>query len=65
MTFAELMAAANDSGSKTERNPGQWTPRACQIWREAEPEMARRLEATLAWELTAGRRAQSADRGDA
>jgi hypothetical protein len=61
MIFAELMAAANDSGSKTDRNPGQWTPRACQIWREAEPEMARLLEAALAWELTAGRRAQPAD----
>ena len=46
MTFAELMATANESA--TGRNPGQWTPAACQIWREAEPEMSRLLEVALA-----------------
>jgi hypothetical protein len=32
-TFAELLAAANE---KTGRGPGQWTPAACRVWREAE-----------------------------
>jgi hypothetical protein len=59
MTFAELMAAANVS--KADRNPGQWTPEACRIWRETEPEMSLLLEAAIAWELTNGRRAQPAD----
>jgi hypothetical protein len=59
MTFAELMAAANES--KTGRNPGQWTPAACKVWREADPEDARLLEAALAWELASGRQAQPAD----
>jgi len=53
MTFSELMEAAN--ASKHPRPPGQWTPLACQIWREAEPEMSRRMEAALAWELSNGR----------
>ena len=59
MAFAELMAAANES--KTGRNPGQWTPAACKVWREADPEDARLLEAALAWELASGRQAQPAD----
>jgi hypothetical protein len=59
MTFANLLDAANES--PTGRNPGQWTPTACRIWHEADPEMAQLLEAALAWELTAGRRAQPAD----
>ena len=42
MTFAELMAAANES--KTGRNPGEWTPGACKIWRETDPEDALLLE---------------------
>jgi hypothetical protein len=46
MTFPELMTAANES--KTGRNAGQWTPGACRVWREAEPEDARLLEAALA-----------------
>jgi len=58
MTFEELLAAANES--KTGRGPGQWTPAACRVWRETKPEMARRLEAALAWELAVGRRAQPA-----
>jgi hypothetical protein len=56
MTFADLMEAAN--ASKHPRLPGQWTR---QIWREAEPEMSRLLEAALAWELATGRQAQPAD----
>jgi hypothetical protein len=59
MTFTELMAAANES--KTGRNPGQWTPAACKVWREADPEDAWLLEAALAWELATGRQAQPAD----
>lgn len=43
MTFAELLTAANQS--KTGRAAGQWTPDACKVWREAEPEDARLLEA--------------------
>ena len=33
-------------------------PLACQVWREAEPDDARLLEAALALELTTGRRVQ-------
>jgi len=62
MTFAELMEAAN--ASKTGRNPGQWTPEACSILREAEPEMSRLLEAAIAWELTSRRRARPGDEAE-
>ena len=58
MTFEVLLAVAN--ATKTGRGPGQWTPAACRVWRESEPEMARQLEAALAWELAVGRRAQPA-----
>jgi hypothetical protein len=34
-------------------------PLACQVWREAEPDDARLLEAALALELTTGRRVQA------
>jgi len=34
------------------------------LWRKAEPEMARLLEATPAWELTAWRRAEPADEAE-
>jgi hypothetical protein len=43
MNFAELLATANQS--KTGRGPSQWAPAACRVWREAELEMARLLEA--------------------
>jgi hypothetical protein len=59
MNFEEVMEAAN--ASKAGRNPGQWTPEACRIWREAEPEMSLLLEAAIAWELTSRRWAQPAD----
>jgi hypothetical protein len=59
MTFAEILAAANET--KTGRNPGQWTPAACKTWREADPEMARMLEAAFAWELGNGRIARPED----
>ncbi|UEM24447.1 hypothetical protein JL100_033065 (plasmid) [Skermanella mucosa] len=58
MTFEELLVAANAGGA---RNPGQWTPQACKIWREAEQEDARLLEAAWAWELANDRRAQTKD----
>jgi hypothetical protein len=58
-TFADLLAAANET--KTGRSPGQWTPAACRAWREADPEMARLLEAALAWELAVGRTATAED----
>ena len=61
MTFEELLAAANES--KTGRSPGQWTPAACRVWREAEPEASRLLEAALAWELATGRKAMVDDEG--
>jgi hypothetical protein len=38
MTF-ELIVAANES--KAGCNPGQWTPSACKIWREIDPEDTR------------------------
>ena len=59
MTFAVLMAAANES--KTGRNPGQWTPAACKVWRGADPEDAWLLGAALVWELATGRQVQPAD----
>jgi hypothetical protein len=59
MTFADILAAANET--KTGRSPGQWTPAACRVWREADPEMARLLEAALAWELAVGRTAKADD----
>jgi hypothetical protein len=59
MNFAELLDAANES--KTGRGPGQWTPTACRVWREAEPEASRLLEAVLAWELTIGRKVTADD----
>jgi hypothetical protein len=62
MTFADLLAAANEP--KTGHGPGQWTPAACRVWREAEPEASRLLEAALAWELAAGRKAADDGRGD-
>jgi hypothetical protein len=40
---------------------GQRTPAACKAWREAEPEMARMLEAAYAWELGSGRIAWAED----
>ena len=61
MTFAELLAAANES--KTGRGPGQWTPAACRVWREAELGASRLLEAALAWELATGRKATPNDEG--
>ena len=59
MTFGELLDAANES--KTGRRPEQWTPAACKAWREAEPEMARMLEAAYAWELGSARIAWAED----
>jgi hypothetical protein len=50
--FADLLEALNQGGS---RRPGQWTPTACKVWREADPANARLLEAVVAVELTTGR----------
>ena len=58
-TFADILAAAIET--KTGRSPGQWTPAACRVWREADPEMARLLEAALTWELAVGRTAKVDD----
>ncbi|GEO43056.1 hypothetical protein SAE02_72040 [Skermanella aerolata] len=55
MTFEELLDAANAGGS---RGPGQWTPKACAVWREADPDDAALLEAAVALELATGRRVQ-------
>jgi len=52
MTFEDLLEALNQGGI---RRPGQWTPDACAVWREAAPEDKRLLEATVAVELTTGR----------
>ena len=62
MTFEELLDAAN-SGDHP-RLPGQWTPTACRVWREADPDDARLLEAALALELTTGRRVQVYEEAD-
>jgi hypothetical protein len=59
LNFTELVIAANDS--KVGRNPGQWTPAACKIWREAEPEMSRLLESAFALELKLGRKVSPND----
>jgi hypothetical protein len=59
MTFPEMLADANET--RTGRSPGQWTPAACRVWREADPEIARLLEAALAWELATGRTAAAED----
>ena len=56
MTFGELLDAANES-----KRPGQWTPAACKAWQEAEPEMARMLEAAYTWELGSDRIARAED----
>jgi hypothetical protein len=61
MTFGKLLDAANES--KTGRGSGQWTPAACKAWREADPEMARMLEAAFACELGNGRIARPEDEG--
>ena len=53
------LAAAIET--KTGRSPGQWTPAACRVWREVDPEMAWLLEAALAWELATGRTAAAED----
>ena len=58
-TFADLMTAAR--ASRNPGVPGQWTPAACQVWRDADPEDARLLEAALAWELLTGRLARPED----
>jgi hypothetical protein len=58
-TFAAILAAANES--KTGRKAGQWTPAACRAWKEADPTMARLLEAVFAWELATGRMARPED----
>jgi hypothetical protein len=50
--FADLLEALNQGGS---RRPGQWTPSACAVWRNAVPEDARLLEAVVAVELGTGR----------
>ena len=42
---------------------GQRTPAACKAWREAEPEMARMLEAAYTWELGSHRIARAEDEG--
>ena len=60
-TFAAILAAANES--KTGRKAGQWTPAACRAWKEADPTMARLLEAAFAWELATGRIARQEDEG--
>jgi len=56
MTFAEIIASANESRSKTPRNSGQWTPAAVETWRRVEQPMARMLEAAFDRELEIGRK---------
>jgi hypothetical protein len=59
--FADLLIAVNDGDS---RNPGQWIPIACAVWRNVSARDARLLEATVAWELVQGRRAQPSDEAE-
>jgi hypothetical protein len=62
MIFEGLLDAAN--AGEHPRLPGQWTPLACRVWREADPDDARRLEAALALELITGRRVQAYEEGE-
>jgi hypothetical protein len=59
--FADLLGAVNDGDS---RNPGQWTPKACAVWRNVSARDARLLEATVAWELGERRRARPQDEAE-
>jgi hypothetical protein len=56
--FADLLVAVNDGNSRT---PGQWTPKACAVWRNVSARDSRLLEALVAWELVQGRRVQPSD----
>ncbi len=51
MQMSELLTAANADS----RGPGHWTPGARKVWREADPEDARLLEAPIAMALPIGR----------
>jgi hypothetical protein len=59
--FADLLVAVNDGDR---RNPGQWTPIACAVWRNVSARDARLLEATVAWELEERRRARPQDEAE-
>jgi hypothetical protein len=59
--FADLLVAVNDGDS---RNPGQWIPIACAVWRNVSARDARLLEAIVAWELVERRRAQPSDEAE-
>lgn len=60
--FAEAIEAAG--AAKHPRNPAQWTPRACEVYNsllESNLELARLLDAAIAWEITSGRVARPGD----
>ena len=59
--FADLLVTVNYGNSRT---PGQWTPKACAVWRNVSARDARLLEAMVAWELTNRRRAQPSDEAE-
>jgi hypothetical protein len=59
VTFTELLEAAY--AGKHLQAPGQGRPTACQVWRDAEPDDARLLEAAFAWELSLDRIAKPDD----
>jgi hypothetical protein len=59
--FADLLVAVNDGDS---RNPGQWIPIACAVWRNVSARDSRLLEATVAWELVERRRAGPSDEAE-
>ncbi|WP_207486025.1 hypothetical protein [Arenibaculum pallidiluteum] len=48
MTLSEILARAN-AGSVA-RNPGQWTPVACEIWRAGPPDVTDLIYGALVWE---------------
>ena len=60
-SFADLLVAVNDGDS---RNPGQWIPIACAVWRNVSARDARLLETIVAWELVQRRRAQPSDEAE-
>ena len=60
-SFADLLVAVNDGDS---RNPGQWIPIACAVWRNVSAKDSRLLEATIAWELVERRRAGPSDEAE-
>jgi hypothetical protein len=61
MKLAEILTRVNSD--KNQRQPGQWTPAACALWREGPQEVTDLLYAALVWELGSERLARPDDEG--